>query len=84
MLYEKKELVELHFMKHVHDDDSNKYIKYDETIFDKTLSPYMFENDFMNSWLKKMQPLAALLFDQMNLMKNWKNYMVDKYHWKQR
>jgi hypothetical protein len=44
----------------------------------------MFENDVMNTWLKKMQPLAALMFDQMNIIKNFKNYMVDKYHFKQR
>jgi len=83
MLYERKDLPELHYLKHIHDDDSD-FIKYDETILDKTLSPYMFENSFMNTWLKKMQPLVSLLFDQMNIMKNFKNYMVDKYHYKQR
>jgi hypothetical protein len=84
MLYERKELPELYHIKHLHDDDNNKYVKYDEMIFDKTLSPYIFENNVMNTWLKKMQPLASLMFDQMNIMKNFKNYMVDKYHWKQR
>ena len=83
MLYERKDLPELHYLKHIHDDDSD-FIKYDVTILDKTLSPYMFENSFMNTWLKKMQPLVSLLFDQMNIMKNFKNYMVDKYHYKQR
>lgn len=84
MLYDRKELPELHYIKHLHDDDNDKYVKYDEMIFDKTLSPYMFENNVMNTWLKKMQPLVSLMFDQMNIMKNFKNYMVDKYHWKQR
>jgi hypothetical protein len=84
MLYERKELPELYHIKHLHDDDEKKYVKYDEMIFDKTLSPYIFENNVMNTWLKKMQPLASLMFDQMNIMKNFKNYMVDKYHWKQR
>ena len=84
MLYERKELPELHFIKHLHDDDDGKYIKYDETVLEKTLSPHIFLNDNMNEWLTKMQPLVAILFDQMNVMKNFKNYMVDKYHWKQR
>ena len=84
MLYERKELPELHFMKHFHDSDNDKYIKYDETILNKTLTPYMYENDFMNEWLNKMQPLVALMFDQMNIMKNFKNYIVDKYEYKQR
>ena len=44
----------------------------------------MFENNVMSNWLKIMQPLVALMFDQMNIMKNFKNYMVDKYDWRQR
>lgn len=84
MLYERKQLPELHFLKHLHDDDGDKYVKYDETILDKTLAPHMFDNDLMNTWLKKMQPLVALLFDQMNIMKNFKKYTVDKYDYKQK
>jgi hypothetical protein len=83
MLYERKQLPELHHMKHLYDDDTN-FIKYDEKILDKSLSPYMFQNDLMNNWLKRMQPLVSILFDQMNIMKNFKNYMVDKYHYRQR
>ena len=44
----------------------------------------MFENDFMNEWINKMQPLASISMDQMNLMKNFKNYMVDKWEWRQK
>jgi len=84
MLYEKIHLPEILYMKHLHDDDDKKYVRYDQAIFDKTLSPHMFENDVMNTWLKKMQPLVSIMFDQMNIIKNFKNYMVDKYHWKQR
>ncbi len=36
----------------------------------------------MNSFLKRLQTLAAKLFDQMNIMKNFQNYMVDKYYYK--
>lgn len=84
MLYDRKELSELFFMKHIHDDNDSKYIKYDEKILVNTLSPYMFENDFMNEWINKMQPLASISMDQMNLMKNFKNYMVDKWEWRQK
>jgi hypothetical protein len=81
MLYQRKDLPELYFMKHRLDDENN-YVNYEEKILDSTLSPYMYNNDVMNSWLKKMQPLVSLLFDQMNVMKNFKNYMVDKYYFK--
>lgn len=81
MLYNRKDLPEIHFIKHLHDDNKD-FLDYENMILDKTLSPHIFENDVMNGWLKTMQPLVALLFDQMNVMKNFKNYMVDKYYHK--
>jgi len=83
MLYDRKQLPELNYMKHRHDDDDS-YFNYENKILDKSLSPYMYENDVMNNFLKKTQGLLSILFDHMNIMKNFKNYMVDKYHYKQR
>jgi hypothetical protein len=83
MLYDRKQLPELNYMKHRHDDD-NSYLDYEKEILDRSLSPYMYENDTMNGFLKRLQPLASILFDNMNIMKNFKNFMVDKYHYKQR
>ena len=81
MLIKDKELPELFYMKHRHDDDTD-YVDYENSILDKTLSPYIYENDMMSSFLKKLQPLVASLFDQMNLAKNFRNIMVDKYYYK--
>ena len=81
MLYEDQELPELFYMKHRHDDDTD-FIDYENMILDKTLSPYIYENDMMNSFLKRLQPLVAALFDQMNIAKNFRNIMVDKYYYK--
>lgn len=83
MLYEKQNLPELYYIKHIHDDNKN-FVDYEKNIFNKTLSPHMFENDTMNTWLNKLQSLVSLFFDQMNIMKNLKNYMVDKYEYRQR
>ena len=55
---------------------------YEKVILKQSLSPYIFENNLMNTWLLNLQSLISLLFDQMNIMKNFKNYMVDKYHYK--
>jgi len=77
MLYRDKELPELFYMKHRHDDQTS--IDYENHLFDKNLSPYIYQNDMMNSFLKKTQPLMYFLFDQVNVMKNMKNYIVDKY-----
>ena len=81
MLYERNQLEELHYMKHRHDTDSD-YVKYDEQLLDKTTSPYLFNNDMMFGFMKRIQPLVSLFFDNMNLMKNLKNYIVSKYHYK--
>ena len=81
MLIEDKELPEIYFMKHRHDDD-NEFIDYEKQILDKTLSPYMYQNDMMNGFLKRLQPLIASLFDQMNIARNFRNIVVDKYYYK--
>jgi hypothetical protein len=81
MLYNVKELPEIHFMKH-RNDNNKDYIDYENQILDKMLSPYMYKNDMMNLFLKYTQPLVSMLFDQMNVMKNFKNYMVDKYEYR--
>ena len=77
MLYRDKDLPELFYMKHRHDDQTS--IDYENQLFDKNLSPYIYQNDMMNSFLKKTQPLMYFLFDQVNVLKNMKNYIVDKY-----
>lgn len=77
MLYKKRQLPELYYMKHRHDND-NDFVDYENKLLDKTLSPYMYQNDTMNGFLKRFQPLLGLLFDQMNVVKNLKNYIVDK------
>lgn len=77
MLYKKRQLPEIYYMKHRHDND-NDFVDYETKLLDKTLSPYMYQNDTMNGFLKRFQPLVGLLFDQMNVVKNLKNYIVDK------
>ena len=77
MLYQRKQLPELYYMKHRHDTDED-FVDYEKNILNKSLSPYMYENNMMNGFLTRLQPLVALLFDQMNIVRNFRNYMVDK------
>jgi len=81
MLYEERQLPELYYMKHRHDDDTD-YVDYEKKILNNTLSPYLFNNDIMNSFLNRVQKLVSLLFDQLNVVKNFKNFMVDKYEFR--
>ncbi len=77
MIYERKQLPELYFIKHRH-DNNDQFVDYEKTILNSSISPYVYNNDLMNTWLNKMQPLIAMLMDRMNVVKNFKNYMVDK------
>lgn len=81
MLFDRQQLPQLRFLKHRH-DSFDGFLDYEKQILDSSLSPYTYLNDDMNGWLKRMQPLVAILFDQMNVMKNFKNYIVDKYYYK--
>lgn len=81
MLYDRKQLPELRYMKHRHDDDDS-YFDYESELLDKSLSPYMYENDVMFGYLKRLQSLVSIVFDHTNLIKNFKNYTVDKYYYK--
>ena len=51
MLYRKKQLPELYYMKHRHDND-NDYVDYENMLLDKTLTPYLYQNETMNGFLK--------------------------------
>ena len=81
MYYKEQHLDELYQLKHRYDDDTN-FVDYEKDILNKSLSPKLFENDRMYNFLNKLQRLAAILFDNHNIIKNFKNYNVDKYYYK--
>lgn len=83
MLYDYKQLPELRYMKSRH-NNNDSYVDYQNFILDRSLSPHIYENDNMAGFLTRMQPLVALMFDKFNIVKNFRNYMVDKYHYKQK
>lgn len=80
MLYREKELPEIFFLKHRHDTEYT--MDYENKLLDKTVSPYLFNNDTMNSFLKQLQKLMHLFFDKFNVVRNFKNPTVDKYEYR--
>ena len=81
MYFEEQQIPELYYMKHRHDSDED-FIDYEKMILDKSLSPYLYNNDRMNTFLKSLQRLVSIFFDNVNIIKNFKNYTVDKYYYK--
>ena len=72
MLYDEKDLSELHFMKHRHDDNKD-WNDYEKNILDRMLSPNIYNSTMMVNFLTRLQPLSAKLFDHFNILKNWNN-----------
>lgn len=79
-LYKDSQLPELYTLKHRH--DNNEYGAYDieNNILKRTLSNFLFNNDTMNEFLLRMQKIYSLWFDQMNVIRNLKNWSVSKYY----
>jgi len=81
MLNQQRQLDELYNLKHFNDSDDD-FVDYEGVIFDKSVSPYVFQNDMMKNYLDSIKPLAALWFDRVNEIKNYKNYIVEKDYYK--
>ena len=79
MLIEEKELPEIYFLKHRHDD---RVRSNENNLLDKTLSPYLYNNNMMNLFLKRLQRLVYLMFDKTTIIRNFKNPTVDKYEFR--
>jgi hypothetical protein len=79
-LYRDSQLPELYELKHRHDNNENDAFDIENNILKKTLSNFLFNNDTMNEFLLKMQKLYYLWFDQINIIRNLKNWTVDKYY----
>lgn len=82
MLYNTKDIPELNKFYHRNDDINKNYVDYENQILDKSLSPYLYGNKLMSSFLTKLNPLISLFFDQFNILKNYKNFTCDKYNYK--
>lgn len=81
MLNQQRQLDELYNLKHFNDSDDD-FVDYEDVILDKSVSPYVFQNDMMKNYLDSIKPLAALWFDRVNEIKNYKNYIVEKDYYK--
>lgn len=77
-LIEKKEIKGIYDLKHRHDDYPKGY-DYLNNILKDSLSPFIYENSNISGFLGKLEPMIANLFDNVNLLRNWKNWYVDKY-----
>ena len=83
MLYDKQSIPELNVFFHRNDDIKKNYMDYQNVILNRTLSAYIYGNSTMSGFLNRLNSLISLFFDQFNIIKNFKNFTVDKYWYKQ-
>jgi hypothetical protein len=81
MYYKDQYLEELYDLTHRHDDDMN-FVDYEKDILNRSLSPKLFGNERMFNYLERLKYLVTMLFDNHNIIMNFKNYNVDKYYYK--
>jgi hypothetical protein len=82
MLYDEQFIPELNIFYHRHDDINKNYVDYENVILNKSLSSYIYNNNLMSGFLNFLNKLVSLYFDSFNIVKNFPNYMVDKYFYK--
>ena len=81
MLNQERQVPELWDLKHRNDSDKD-WVDYEKSIMDRTLSPYIFQNDNMKDYIDQLAGFTSRWFDQTNLIKNYKNYIVEKDYYK--
>ena len=82
MLYNEKDIPELNVFYHRKDSIKPEFVDYEKVILNKTISPYVYGSPIMDGFLNRLNKLVSLFFDQFNIIKNFKNFTVDKYWYK--
>jgi len=77
-LIEDKEIKELYDLKHRNDNYPKGYNYFDK-VLKNSITPFLYNNPNVSGFLSYLEPMVAHLFDRVNLIRNWKNWYVDKY-----
>lgn len=80
MLYNEKEIKELYDLKHRNDNLPYEGFDYENQLMNKSLSNYMFLNENMREYITYINKFLVLMYDRVHTVRNFKNYLVDKYY----
>ena len=79
MIRKEKEIKELYTFKHIN-DDYNKGYDYEDKLLENTLSKHLYDNDNNSGFLSFLNKQVVLMTEQVLLLRNMKNFFVDKYY----
>lgn len=80
MLDRESQIKELYDIKHKHDSNINAGYDYDKDLLRKTLSPVLFKNDNLATYLDQLQKLVVIRFDAVAMIRNKFNHIVGRYY----
>jgi hypothetical protein len=79
-----KQIQELYFLKHKHDNMLHKGYNWQDNILKKTTTPFIWKNPVMHTFLSKIEKMLSLMVEKISVARNFFNYTVPKYydeHW---
>jgi hypothetical protein len=79
MIRKEKEISELYDFKHIHDNYKKGY-DYEDTLLENSVSKHLYDNSNNAMFLKHLNKHIVLMFEQVLLLRNMKNFFVDKYY----
>jgi hypothetical protein len=80
MIEEQNHIKELYELNHRHDFNSDKRFDYENNLYKKSLSHYIFGNDITNDFLTKLEKMSVWMFESTLVIRNFWNYTVPRYY----
>jgi hypothetical protein len=84
MIEEQKHIKELYELNHRHDYNPDKRFDYENNLYKKAFSHYIFGNDTTNEFLIRLEKMTVWMHESTLVVRNFWNYTVDKYYNKHR
>lgn len=82
MLHDDVQLPELRILKSRNDSINNDYVDYSQNLLSNMIPSYLYNNPMFSGFLTYINSFLVLLFDQVNIVKNFKIFTVSKYYYK--
>lgn len=79
MLEKEREIKEIFDLEHFNDDKFEGF-DYETNLYKKIMSPLIFNNDNMNTFLMKLQKGSIWMIDSVSVVRNMFDHAVDKYY----
>jgi hypothetical protein len=81
MLHKEQYESELYWFRHKNTSEP-EYVDIENVFIEKTFSPHMVGNDNLFGFISILKKMVVKLFDNHSIIRNFKNYSVNKYFYK--